>query len=116
MLIKGVDFMPLSMVTPGCTENIKYINGKDDVKKFLENIGFVMGSGNWQARGTDARRHSQHEHSRSSLTLILQEQLLGDQQSHEGLAVFLVQLGQQLFQLWPSFEPSLEAFFSVLPH
>ncbi len=36
--------MPLSMVTPGCTENIKYINGKDDVKKFLENIGFVMGS------------------------------------------------------------------------
>lgn len=36
--------MPLSMAMPGCTENIKGINGKDDVKKFLENIGFVMGS------------------------------------------------------------------------
>ena len=36
--------MPLSMATPGCTENIKSINGKDEIKKFLESIGFVMGS------------------------------------------------------------------------
>lgn len=36
--------MPLSMVNMGETKFIRKINGKDDTKRFLENLGFVEGS------------------------------------------------------------------------
>ena len=36
--------MPLSMVNIGETKSIVKINGKDDTKRFLENLGFVEGT------------------------------------------------------------------------
>lgn len=36
--------MPLSMVNIGEKKLVKKINGKDDTKRFLENLGFVEGS------------------------------------------------------------------------
>lgn len=35
--------MPLSMVNSGELMQIKKISGKEEVKKFLENLGFVAG-------------------------------------------------------------------------
>ncbi len=35
--------MPLSMVNTGEPMQIKRIGGKEEVKKFLENLGFVAG-------------------------------------------------------------------------
>jgi ferrous iron transport protein A len=35
--------MPLSMVKEGETNVIKKVGGKDETKKFLENLGFVTG-------------------------------------------------------------------------
>lgn len=35
--------MPLSMVSSGKKMVIKQINGKDETKRFLENLGFVTG-------------------------------------------------------------------------
>ncbi len=35
--------MPLSMVTPGEPNEIKKIGGKEETKRFLENLGFVTG-------------------------------------------------------------------------
>ena len=35
--------MPLSMVTPGETNTIKKVGGKEATRKFLENLGFVTG-------------------------------------------------------------------------
>lgn len=35
--------MPLSMVSSGKKMVIKQINGKDETKRFLENLGFVAG-------------------------------------------------------------------------
>ncbi len=35
--------MPLSMVFRGEDEVIKKINGKEEVRRFLENLGFVAG-------------------------------------------------------------------------
>lgn len=35
--------MPLSMVNSGEPMQIKKISGKEEVKKFLENLGFVAG-------------------------------------------------------------------------
>ena len=35
--------MPLSMVKPGETNTIKKVGGKEETRKFLENIGFVTG-------------------------------------------------------------------------
>ena len=35
--------MPLSMVNPGEENQIKKVNGKEDTKRFLENLGFVPG-------------------------------------------------------------------------
>lgn len=35
--------MPLTMVKPGVVSYIKQINGKDDTKRFLESLGFVVG-------------------------------------------------------------------------
>lgn len=36
--------MPLSMATQGETCTIKKIGGKDDTKRFLESLGFVVGA------------------------------------------------------------------------
>jgi len=36
--------MPLTMVKNGESQVIKKINGKDETKRFLENLGFVIGS------------------------------------------------------------------------
>lgn len=35
--------MPLAMVEIGAKQIIKKINGKDETKRFLENLGFVVG-------------------------------------------------------------------------
>ena len=35
--------MPLSMLRPGETNTIKMVGGKEDTRKFLENLGFVTG-------------------------------------------------------------------------
>ena len=36
--------MPLSMVKPGETNTIKKVGGKEETRKFLENLGFVQGA------------------------------------------------------------------------
>ncbi len=36
--------MPLSMVSDGESFLIKKINGKEEVRRFLENLGFVAGT------------------------------------------------------------------------
>lgn len=36
--------MPLSMLMSGETKTVVKINGKDDIRRFLENLGFVEGS------------------------------------------------------------------------
>lgn len=36
--------MPLTMANTGETLSIKQINGKDDTRRFLENLGFVAGA------------------------------------------------------------------------
>ena len=36
--------MPLSMVKPGETNTIKKVGGKEETRKFLENLGFVTGA------------------------------------------------------------------------
>lgn len=36
--------MPLNMVSDGETFLIKKINGKEEVRRFLENLGFVAGT------------------------------------------------------------------------
>lgn len=36
--------MPLSMLSAGEVKTIVKINGKDDTRRFLENLGFVEGS------------------------------------------------------------------------
>lgn len=35
--------MPLSMVKPGETNTIKKVGGKEETRKFIENLGFVTG-------------------------------------------------------------------------
>lgn len=35
--------MPLSTVKPGETNTIKKVGGKEETRKFLENLGFVTG-------------------------------------------------------------------------
>ena len=35
--------MPLSMLRPGETNTIKKVGGKEETRKFLENLGFVVG-------------------------------------------------------------------------
>jgi ferrous iron transport protein A len=42
--MKGVIIMPLSMAQSGHELFIKKISGKDDTKKFLNNLGFVEGA------------------------------------------------------------------------
>ena len=41
---KGVIFMPLSMVEEGEPKTIVIVGGKEEVRKFLENLGFVDGT------------------------------------------------------------------------
>lgn len=41
---KGGGFMPLAMVSSGEIKKIQQIHGKDEVKRFLESLGFVVGS------------------------------------------------------------------------
>lgn len=36
--------MPLSMMRSGEKNTIKKINGQDDTKRFLESLGFIVGS------------------------------------------------------------------------
>ncbi len=36
--------MPLSMIAIGETRNVLKINGKDETRQFLKNLGFVPGS------------------------------------------------------------------------
>lgn len=36
--------MPLTMAEPGVENRIKKIGGKDEIRKFLEKLGFVVGS------------------------------------------------------------------------
>lgn len=36
--------MPLSMVQTGETGTIKKVGGKEETRRFLENLGFVVGS------------------------------------------------------------------------
>ena len=35
--------IPLSMLKPGETNTIKKVGGKEETRKFLENLGFVTG-------------------------------------------------------------------------
>lgn len=41
---KEVDIMPLSMVKEGESNVIRKVGGKEETRKFLENLGFVTGS------------------------------------------------------------------------
>lgn len=41
--MKGADYMPLTMVKEGEPNVIKRIGGKEDTRRFLENLGFVSG-------------------------------------------------------------------------
>lgn len=36
--------MPLSMIGVGTPATIKKVGGKDEIKKFLESLGFVVGT------------------------------------------------------------------------
>ena len=38
-----MNMMPLTMVNPGEENIIKRIGGKEDTRRFLENLGFVVG-------------------------------------------------------------------------
>lgn len=42
--MEGGAYMPLAMAQRGKVETIKKINDKDEVKRFLESLGFVVGS------------------------------------------------------------------------
>lgn len=35
--------MPLSMLRPGESNSIKKVGGKEEIRRFLENLGFVPG-------------------------------------------------------------------------
>jgi ferrous iron transport protein A len=43
MIWQGGIVMPLTMIRPGETGNIKKITGKDETKRHLANLGFVVG-------------------------------------------------------------------------
>lgn len=36
--------MPLTMVNPGEASTIKKVGGREETRRFLENLGFVVGS------------------------------------------------------------------------
>ena len=39
-----MSIMPLSMIRPGESSLVKRVGGKEETKRFLENLGFVPGS------------------------------------------------------------------------
>ena len=39
--------MPLSMIAEGQPSVIKKIGGKEETRRFLENLGFVVGGTDW---------------------------------------------------------------------
>ncbi len=41
---KGADEMPLTMAVPGQENSIKRVGGKEETRKFLEKLGFVVGA------------------------------------------------------------------------
>ena len=41
--MEGDDYMPLTMVKEGEPNTIKRVGGKEETRKFLENLGFVSG-------------------------------------------------------------------------
>lgn len=41
---KEVDMMPLSLANAGEQNVVKRVGGKEDTRRFLENLGFVVGS------------------------------------------------------------------------
>lgn len=43
ILKKEAEHMPLSMVHPGEANTIKKVGGKEETRRFLENLGFVGG-------------------------------------------------------------------------
>lgn len=43
MKLRGGSFMPITMMGIGETMAIKRIKGTDETRKFLKNLGFVMG-------------------------------------------------------------------------
>lgn len=41
---KGDDFMPLTMIQAGQPGTVKKVGGREDTRRFLENLGFVIGT------------------------------------------------------------------------
>lgn len=41
---REVDMMPLSLANTGEQNVVKRVGGKEDTRRFLENLGFVVGS------------------------------------------------------------------------
>ena len=43
MLKRGDELMPLTMIDEGAPYTIQRIGGKEEIRRFLENLGFVAG-------------------------------------------------------------------------
>ena len=41
---KGDELMPLSMIQEGQPGTVKKVGGREDTRRFLENLGFVIGT------------------------------------------------------------------------
>ena len=65
--------MPLTMVKTGEENTIKKVGGKEETRRFLENLGFVTGGvvtvDRWQHdrecqgfEGSDRKRHGKQDH------------------------------------------------------
>ena len=50
--------MPLTMVKTGEENTIKKVGGKEETRRFLENLGFVTGG----VEGSDRKRHGKQDH------------------------------------------------------
>ena len=44
MLKRGDELMPLTMIDEGIPYTIQRIGGKEEIRRFLENLGFVPGA------------------------------------------------------------------------
>ena len=44
MLKRGDELMPLTMIDEGTPYTIQRIGGKEEIRRFLENLGFVPGT------------------------------------------------------------------------
>lgn len=58
--------MPLTMLNSGETAEIKRIKGRDDVKRFLENLGFVTGEEVKVVSSNEARDNSTEYRKRAT--------------------------------------------------